>query len=320
MLLLTAIVGHLLLLGISADQCPAGSVFNAQFNKCYVFNTQPASYTLAEQSCINLGGHLVSISNAFENNIVNDNSKSALASTSYADFWIGANDLITSGQWAWTDKSNFIFTNWAPSQPQPGADCASSKLSDGQWLAGSCETVKPYTCEVAPQNPTTCPPPPICPTVAVPTAAVCTPKKCTPHCDSEWTYFSQTNSCFKLFFNEKWDDAEAFCVEQGGHLASIHSEQENTFVANLARTNKKLTDPNDLTWIGLQADGNGWKWSDNTTVNYINWAPKQPDNPGKENCVELAQDESDHGWYENWNNEECSVVMRAFVCKKRSIN
>ncbi|KAK6752928.1 hypothetical protein RB195_003993 [Necator americanus] len=116
-----------------------------------------------------------------------------------------------------------------------------------------------------------------------------------------------------VFFGQKWDDAEAFCVEQGGHLASIHSERENTFVANLARTNKEQTNPHDLTWIGLQAKGSSWEWSDRSKVDYINWAPKQPDNPGKENCVEIAQDTSDHGWYENWNNENCDVVMRAFV-------
>ena len=38
-------------------------------------------------------------------------------------------------------------------------------------------------------------------------------------------------------------------------------------------------------------------------LDYINWAPKQPDNPGKENCVETAPDPSHDGWYENWNNE-----------------
>ncbi|ETN86449.1 lectin C-type domain protein [Necator americanus] len=89
--------------------------------------------------------------------------------------------------------------------------------------------------------------------------------------------------------------------------------------SDLARTNKEQTNPHDLTWIGLQAKGSSWEWSDRSKVDYINWAPKQPDNPGKENCVEIAQDTSDHGWYENWNNENCDVVMRAFVCKKQSI-
>uniref|UniRef100_A0A7I5EBT5 C-type lectin domain-containing protein n=1 Tax=Haemonchus contortus TaxID=6289 RepID=A0A7I5EBT5_HAECO len=318
-MLLAFVLCSLLSSLISADQCPSGGVFNAQFNKCYVFSTTPAPYALAEQDCINQGGHLVSIVNAFENDIVSDNTKSALVSTNSTDFWIGANDLVTAGKWAWTDGTNFLYTNWAPGQPQAGKDCASSRLSDGRWMANDCQLEKAYTCSVPPQLPFTCPPPPTCPPVTTAAPVVCTPRQCTPHCDSEWTYFSQTNSCFKLFFGQKWDDAEAFCVEQGGHLASVHSEQENTFVANLARTNKKLTDPDELTWIGLHAVGNEWKWTDNTKTDYINWAPKQPDNPGKENCVELAQDPSDHGWYENWNNENCNTVMRAFVCKKNSI-
>ncbi|KAK6053094.1 lectin C-type domain protein [Cooperia oncophora] len=304
-----------------ADQCPSGGVFNAQFNKCYIFATTPAPYTLAEQDCINLGGHLTSISNAFENDIISDNTKSALVSTNSTDFWIGATDLVLSGKWAWTDGTNFLYTNWARATTDwEGLRIISSErwTMDGERLS----TYKGvYVCS-ATTTAIHLPTAPDCQlflAVAVPTQAVCTPRQCTPHCDSEWTYFSQTSSCFKVFFGQKWDDAEAFCVEQGGHLASIHSEQENTFVANLARTNMKLTNPDDLTWIGLKAVGNGWQWSDNTKTDYINWAPKQPDNPGKENCVELAQDTSDHGWYETWNNEECNVVLRAFVCKKNSI-
>ncbi|EYC37341.1 hypothetical protein Y032_0801g2419 [Ancylostoma ceylanicum] len=304
---------------IHGDQCPSGGVFNAQFNKCYTFASEPAPFALAEQNCINLGGHLVSISNAFENDIVSDNAKTALASTNATAFWIGASDLVTTGKWAWTDNTNFLYTNWASGQPQSGKDCASTRLSDGRWLADGCLVTKAYACAVPPQLASTCPPPPTCPTLTTPTPAVCTQRRCTPHCDSEWTYFVQANSCYKLFFGQKWDDAEAFCIEQGGHLASVHSEQENTFVANLARTNEKQSNPHELTWIGLKASGNAWVWSDKTKVDYINWAPKQPDNPGKENCVQIAQDPSDHGWYENWNNEDCNTVMRAFVCKKNSI-
>ncbi|RCN48327.1 lectin C-type domain protein [Ancylostoma caninum] len=287
--------------------------------RCYIFTSEPAPFALAEQNCINLGGHLVSISNAFENDIISDNAKTALSSTNATDFWIGASDLVTTGKWAWTDDSNFLYTNWAAGQPQSGKDCASSRLNDGRWLANGCSVTKAYACAVPPQLASTCPPPPTCPTLTTPTPAVCTQRRCAAHCDSEWTYFVQANSCYKLFFGQKWDDAEAFCIEQGGHLASVHSEQENTFVANLARTNEKQSNPHELTWIGLKASGNAWVWSDKTKVDYINWAPKQPDNPGKENCVQIAQDPSDHGWYENWNNEDCNTVMRAFVCKKSSI-
>lgn len=82
---------------------------------------------------------MVSILNAFENDIVSgsyvhflvwrelrtptyrhrlltvvDNAKTALTSTNATDFWIGASDLVTTGKWAWTDSSNFLYTNWAP--------------------------------------------------------------------------------------------------------------------------------------------------------------------------------------------------------------
>lgn len=36
----------------------------------------------------------------------------------------------------------------------------------------------------------------------------------------------------QTFFGAKWDDAEGFCVQHASHLASIHSELENTFIAS----------------------------------------------------------------------------------------
>ncbi|ETN86448.1 lectin C-type domain protein, partial [Necator americanus] len=79
---------------------------------CYTFTSEPAAFALAEQNCINQGGHLVSISNAFENDVISDNAKTALTSTTASDFWTGASDLVTTGKWAWTDGSNFQYTNW----------------------------------------------------------------------------------------------------------------------------------------------------------------------------------------------------------------
>lgn len=42
-------------------------------------------------------------------------------------------------------------------------------------------------------------------------------------------YSSNSNGDLPL----EWVDAEAFCVERGGHLASIASHAENTFVSSL---------------------------------------------------------------------------------------
>ena len=46
-------------------------------------------------------------------------------------------------------------------------------------------------------------------------------------------YSSNGTSCFKLYTSSKnWAGAEAKCVADGGHLASIRSSEEQAFVAS----------------------------------------------------------------------------------------
>ncbi|KAK6019386.1 hypothetical protein OSTOST_14979, partial [Ostertagia ostertagi] len=248
-MLLTLLVSSFIPTLIYSDQCPSGGVFNAQFNKCYVISTTPAPYALAEQDCINLGGHLTILNRLWFQQTL------AISGLVPATSSLQGNGLGLTEQISYTPTGR--------QRQRRLEDCASSRLSDGRWAANECLLTKAYTCSVPPQQPFTCPPPPTCPTVTRPAPVVCTPRQCTPHCDSEWTYFSQTNSCFKVF-RPKMGCAEAFY---------------------LARTNQKQSNPDELTWIGLKASGDTWKWTDNTKTDYINWAPKQPDNPGKEDCV-----------------------------------
>ncbi|TKR82375.1 hypothetical protein L596_016112 [Steinernema carpocapsae] len=143
-------------------------------------------------------------------------------------------------------------------------------------------------------------------------------------CASEWTGFAQTGYCYKVFFQMKWEDAENFCLTQGGHLASIHSDAENEFVADLASTHKNFQYA-DQTWIGGYSKSHSnmdWAWTDGTPYDYHNWQQKQPDKV-EENCIQIYSDNSGDGdliYKTEWNNEMCRNVLRAFVCKKRAIN
>ncbi|KIH65062.1 lectin C-type domain protein [Ancylostoma duodenale] len=69
----------------------------------------------------------------------------------------------------------------------------------------------------------------------------------------------------------------------GGHLVSIHSEEENDFVADIIGHDKKFH-----TWIGLQRteDHDVWRWTDGSAVNFTAWYTNQPDgSPAyKHNC------------------------------------
>jgi hypothetical protein len=56
-------------------------------------------------------------------------------------------------------------------------------------------------------------------------------------CPSGWTLFN--SYCYLLVpasANATWANAEQDCYSKGGHLASVHSTEENTFLINLATT------------------------------------------------------------------------------------
>jgi len=75
--------------------------------------------------------------------------------------------------------------------------------------------------------------------------------------------------------NSTWKKASDKAGTLGGHLVTLSNAAENAWVlANLQ--------PAGNYWIGLNDitnEGN-FVWSNGETVNYVNWAPTQPDNAG----------------------------------------
>lgn len=79
-----------------------------------------------------------------------------------------------------------------------------------------------------------------------------------------------------------WHDANAYCSQQGGYLASITSQSEQNFIwgkfGNTSQTNGMWLGASDEKQEGL------WAWSTGEKWNYTNWAEttvQSPDNNGK---------------------------------------
>lgn len=83
-----------------------------------------------------------------------------------------------------------------------------------------------------------------------------------------------------------WNDASLSATNRGGHLATITSSDENTFVFNLASQSTNSWYGGYGPWLGgLQATGSsepggGWGWITGEPFTYQNWAPNQPNNNG----------------------------------------
>ena len=125
-------------------------------------------------------------------------------------------------------------------------------------------------------------------------------------CLSEWTL--NETSCYRLFSSKKnWNDAEANCVKNVGHLVSITSNIENSFVSKLAKESGK-----DV-WIGLNDKSveNSFVWSDGTTCLYRQWDDKQPSRSAS-GCTKMTKENG------RWNDKSCSD-KRSYVCERPTL-
>ena len=143
----------------------------------------------------------------------------------------------------------FHFKAGYPDSSEGKSACiaADSNAYMHEWSNENCEIRRPFACEViASSNPTT---------VAPPTPTPDTPCRSDSPNDG-WIKHTADDGgdgdwCFK-FSSEyvDWVGAKTNCEYDGGRLASIHSEQENTFITRKMAMNGLYT----ISWVGLQRD------------------------------------------------------------------
>ncbi|XP_065746867.1 lithostathine-like [Phocoena phocoena] len=92
--------------------------------------------------------------------------------------------------------------------------------------------------------------------------------------------------CYALFFFFNIFIGMACQKRPSGHLVSVFSGAEGSFISSLLKNNLKLL--SDV-WIGLhdptegsEPNGSGWEWSSTDVLNYVAWErnPATISNPG----------------------------------------
>nr|XP_020037336.1 lymphocyte antigen 75 [Castor canadensis] len=99
-----------------------------------------------------------------------------------------------------------------------------------------------------------------------------------------------------------WYEALSICFQSGGHLASVHNQNDQLFLEDIVKR-----DGFPL-WVGLSShDGSesSFEWSDGTAFDYIPW--KDQKSPG--NCVVLDPKGI-------WKHEKCFSVKDGAICYK----
>ena len=74
-------------------------------------------------------------------------------------------------------------------------------------------------------------------------------------------------------FNDdlSWEQAKTACEKMGGHLVSVNSSGENTFLTKLI----SKTDKGNY-WIGCSNTSGSWKWVTGESFSFTKWASGQP--------------------------------------------
>ena len=199
--------------------------------------------------------------------------------------------------WVWTKGNSILdYSDWGVNEPAPGGSCVSINIQGAFWSANDCNGNKPYVCQLP--------------------AGV-------GYCDEGWTYSGHTGFCYRFMaVSAGVRDAEQKCVDDGAHLASIHDDEENSFVGLLATTNFDVIHDDSGVWIGLVNDNDAskWVWTDGTPVNYTHWASDNPDNM-KNTGVYIFPDGVTNCPYGvchlYWVDSGMpTVAHRGFICKK----
>ncbi|XP_062297513.1 macrophage mannose receptor 1 [Scomber scombrus] len=208
---------------------------------------------------------------------------------------------------SWLDGTPVTFTAWDNNEPNfanNDENCVTIYASMGYWNDINCGLELPSICKRSSN---------FVNTTMAPTTM---PKG---GCAPEWIPFN--GKCYKIVTgNDKktWQQARAYCINQGGNLVSIVGENEQAFLIT------QMLNYNEDLWIGMN-DIN-WEmhfvWTDGRGIGYTNWAKGHPTSvpDGRHSFTEEVFDcvimvGTNAKQTGAWKIEDCNSKL-GFVCKR----
>uniref|UniRef100_A0A6J0V0P1 Snaclec agkisacutacin subunit B-like n=1 Tax=Pogona vitticeps TaxID=103695 RepID=A0A6J0V0P1_9SAUR len=124
-------------------------------------------------------------------------------------------------------------------------------------------------------------------------------------CDTDWFHYK--DACYQPMRDQAtWDQAKRRCNALDGHLASVHSEEENNFIFHLMNKSRNY-------WLGAErthgVTANPWMWLDDTPWDFSNFTNQRE----QLSSNSLAVQSTDRGNI-YWKSLSRDASLR-FVCK-----
>uniref|UniRef100_A0A671WE13 Mannose receptor C-type 2 n=1 Tax=Sparus aurata TaxID=8175 RepID=A0A671WE13_SPAAU len=282
-----------------SGSCPSGWKSNSNLRYCYkVFHSsqleQKLSWLQAHLYCHRHGANLLSIGSPEEEQFVLQVLHEAFGWVESEDheqhwFWIGLNrrNPMDNGSWKWSDGLAFTYQNFGRYYYNI-RQCAAADLGTMTWLAMHCDSELDWICKI-PRG-----------TTALDLLS------------PEWIGFQEAE--YKFFDHRTtWDQAQRICSWFDSSLASVHSAEEEAFLANTLAKMSKVE--GDNWWLGLHTyeyDGR-FRWSDHSVLNYVSWALGRPHPLSRDRrCVYMSATKAD------WADQKCHSDL-PYICKRVNV-
>ena len=241
----------------------------------YQLTSPGLSWDEAQAEAESLGGNLVSIDDAAEQQWIDDNFNTT------DPLWIGYSDRANEGEYTWSNGSDATYTNWLPGQPDDDGSAEDYAVinwnsGDGRWndvrdSARFSGIVEISNSELEPE-----PEPEPAPELTI------DPNETFINGGSEYRLTSSATT---------WEEAQAEAEELGGNLLTINDVIEKQWVSQTFGTSQQY-------WIGLndQAEEGQFNWVSGADSAYRNWQPDQPSNSNDEDYTVINGSTGDSRW------------------------
>uniref|UniRef100_A0A3Q3J001 Mannose receptor, C type 2 n=1 Tax=Monopterus albus TaxID=43700 RepID=A0A3Q3J001_MONAL len=286
-----------------SGSCPSGWKSNSNLRYCYkVFHSsqleQKLSWLQAHLFCQRHGANLLSISGPEEEHFVLQVLHEAFGESEEHEqhwFWIGLNrrNPTDNSSWKWSDGLAFTYQNFGRYYYNI-RQCAAADLGTMTWLAMHCDSELDWICKI-------------------PRGSVeMKPEVSEGTSSPEWIGFQEAE--YKFFGHRTtWEQARRICSWFDSSLASVHSAEEEAFLANTLRKMVKVE--GDNWWLGLHTYENDgrFRWSDHSVLNYVSWTLGSPRPLSRDRkCIYISASKGE------WADQKCHSDLH-YICKRVNV-